>query len=53
MEKNIKASSTPRRDLRLLKEESKKLSITNNQCALPLIPIYSVALCIKVSFYLE
>ncbi|WP_241013464.1 toxin VasX [Aggregatibacter actinomycetemcomitans] len=52
MEKNIKASSTPRRDLRLLKEESKKLSITNNQCALPLIPIYPLRYALS-SFYLD
>ncbi|KYK89964.1 toxin VasX [Aggregatibacter actinomycetemcomitans] len=52
MEKNIKASSTPRRDLRLLKEESKKLSITNNQCALPLVPIYPLRYALS-SFYLD
>ncbi|OOF83194.1 hypothetical protein BKG93_10525 [Rodentibacter ratti] len=42
MENSKKESSTPRKDLKLLKEEAKKLSITNNKCEQPFIPIYPV-----------
>lgn len=52
MEKNTKKNSTSRKDLNQLKEESKKLSITNNQCELPLIPIYPLRYALS-SFYLD
>ncbi|OOF42992.1 hypothetical protein BKK49_01310 [Rodentibacter rarus] len=35
MENSKKESSTPRKDLGLLKEDAKKLSITNNKCEQP------------------
>lgn len=52
MEKNTKKNSISRKDLNQLKEESKKLSITNNQCELPLIPIYPLRYALS-SFYLD
>lgn len=52
MEKNKKTSSIARKDLSQLKEESKKLSITNNKCELPLIPIYPLRYALS-SFYLD
>ncbi|MDC2825939.1 hypothetical protein PHA51_07845 [Rodentibacter pneumotropicus] len=52
MENSKKESSTPRKDLGLLKEEAKKLSITNNKCELPLIPIYPVRYALS-GYYLD